>query len=305
MTSVDRIIDGLRVGVEPFAVCELRGPASLDMGRHEQATLHFALAGRGRLHVGDAAPIDIDPDTVVVIPPDRRHRLETEAAQMTELVFPGCTPLDGGWRLIREGSEKRGVVMACSALSATYREGYGLFAHLDRPLVERLAPDDHMRRALDALLDELAHPQPGTRALAASLMQQCLVLILRRQLMGRSAAPAWIAALAEPHLGAALDAMLDHPAAPHTVGSLADVAGMSRSAFAERFSDQFGRTPIELLREIRLERAATLLRGSRRPIKALASDVGYESRSQFTRAFKEQFGVSPASYRLATEEPAN
>ena len=71
---------------------------------------------------------------------------------------------------------------------------------------------------------------------------------------------------------------------------------MSRSTFAAHFSRTFGRGPMDLLRELRLERAAQLLRNWTWPIKALARAVGYESRSYFTRSFRSHFGVPPGAY---------
>ena len=72
---------------------------------------------------------------------------------------------------------------------------------------------------------------------------------------------------------------------------------MSRSVFAEHFAQAFGRGPMEFLKEIRLRRAAHLLRCTDMPIKSLAQSIGYASRSSFTHAFKDLYRVAPADYR--------
>ena len=72
---------------------------------------------------------------------------------------------------------------------------------------------------------------------------------------------------------------------------------MSRSAFSKHFSETFGRTAMDFVKEVRLRRAAELLLTTSRPIKAIAADVGYHSRSHFTRAFKESHGLHPAAFR--------
>jgi transcriptional regulator GlxA family with amidase domain len=82
------------------------------------------------------------------------------------------------------------------------------------------------------------------------------------------------------------------------------MAGMSRSAFSEHFSKTFGRTAMEFVKGVRLRRAAELLVTTKRPIKAIAVDVGYHSRSHFTRAFKETHGLNPAAYREQGSEPS-
>lgn len=299
MPLLERLLDGLDVAVEPFAICRLRGTGRLDMGRHDRATLHYTLAGAGELQVGTWR-VPIVPHTIVIVPPGNAHsvRADRDADASTEL--PGCAPLTDGWQLIQRDGTAGAVQMACSELRATYDGVHGLFDFLTEPLVENLADADPLHGTLQLLLSELAAPGPGTRALAATLMRQCLVLLLRRQGGGRAAEVPWLAALNDPRLGRAVAAMLNRPQDDHTLARLADIAGMSRSAFADRFSAAFGRGPMDLLKEIRLRRAARLLRSSDRPVKVVATSVGYGSRSYFSRAFKELYGISPVDYRAAS-----
>jgi transcriptional regulator GlxA family with amidase domain len=103
--------------------------------------------------------------------------------------------------------------------------------------------------------------------------------------------------LGDPRLAKAVLAMLERPAGPHSLGELADLAGMGRSAFAGRFSAVLGRAPIEFLKEARLRRAARLLETTDLPVGVVAERVGYASRSYFSRAFKELYGTYPANFR--------
>ncbi len=96
-------------------------------------------------------------------------------------------------------------------------------------------------------------------------------------------------------------------AAPHTVESLAIEIGMSRSTFADRFSQVFDQSPIEFVLRVRLRLGAHLLTTTDLPIKIIANSVGYESRSYFSRAFRATYGSDPRTYRavggFAEEEP--
>ena len=103
--------------------------------------------------------------------------------------------------------------------------------------------------------------------------------------------------LADEGLWAAVRAMLDHPEQPHTVDVLAECVGMSRAAFAKRFSVAYGTGPIDMLRTVRLRRAAELLVSSSIPVKRVAQLVGYDSRTYFSRAFKEEHGIPPEAFR--------
>ena len=187
--------------------------------------------------------------------------------------------------------------MACGRLRVTFRGAYGLFDYLSEPIVARLEDADPLRASLTALVDELANPKPGARALARALMEQCLVLLLRRLCRDGFCTAPWLLALDDPRLGRTVEAMTALPEREHSVESLARIAGMSRSAFARHFVAAFGRGPMDFLRELRLRRAARLLKTTERPVKTLAREVGYTSRSYFSRAFKDFYGVSPAEFR--------
>jgi AraC-like DNA-binding protein len=72
---------------------------------------------------------------------------------------------------------------------------------------------------------------------------------------------------------------------------------MSRSGFAQRFTDLLGVPPMQYLAQWRLQLAAQQLRLADRPLASVAEDVGYESEAAFNRAFKREFGVPPATWR--------
>jgi AraC-like DNA-binding protein len=93
--------------------------------------------------------------------------------------------------------------------------------------------------------------------------------------------------------------MLDHPARSYSLESLAELAHMSRSAFAKEFTDRFGRTPMAFLRDVRLRRAASLLRETDLPVESIAARVGFSSRSHFSRSFHGRFGHSPTTFRTS------
>lgn len=295
---LESLFDGLDVVTAPFAVCELRGHMQLAMPKSDNATIHYVLAGQGCLTVGEDTRADLAPGAMVVLPPGLAHRIEVPDGAVAHSPLPRCGALGEGWQRVREGAPDQvgGLFLACSEILANY-QGRPLFRYLDGPLVERCGEDDRLSRALDQLLDELAVPQPGTRILAAALMQQCLVHLLRRHCGSGECRVPWLLALDDHRLAPALEAMLGEPGAPHSIEQLAAAAGMSRTSFATHFSSAFDCGPMEFLKEIRLTRAARLLRRGDRPVKAIAAAVGYESRSAFSRAFHERYGLAPVDFR--------
>jgi transcriptional regulator GlxA family with amidase domain len=104
-------------------------------------------------------------------------------------------------------------------------------------------------------------------------------------------------------MGRVLAALHDNPQAPWTVGSLADLASMSRSAFAERFRSVVGAPPMRFLTELRLARAARLIRSQDTTLAEVARQVGYGSEESLSRAFKLHYGQAPTVFRHHSRVP--
>jgi len=87
---------------------------------------------------------------------------------------------------------------------------------------------------------------------------------------------------------------------PWTLASLARVAGLSRAAFAARFTERVGEPAMRYLLSLRMQRAKTLLQDQQATIAAVATRVGYQSEVAFAAAFKREAGTSPSAWRRAT-----
>ncbi|AFM17992.1 DNA-binding domain-containing protein, AraC-type [Mycolicibacterium chubuense NBB4] len=88
-------------------------------------------------------------------------------------------------------------------------------------------------------------------------------------------------------------------AEPITVDDLAAAAGLSRAHFSRMFTRTFGESPRAYLQTRRLERAASLLRHTERPVAEICMMVGLTSVGSFTTSFARVYGLSPAAYRAS------
>ncbi len=297
MILLERLLAGLDVQLDPFALCRVRRATGADLGRHDDAVLHYVLIGSGTVLVEGCGPVAVSERTMLVSPPGQRQRFYAGTASGGASDPPLCDViLDGG---PLQKSEDDGLVMVCSAVHATYQQTRGLFDHLREPIVVPLDADDSLAQSFDRLIAELAEPQPGTKDMGQLMLRQSLILLLRRYCEGGECRLPWLSALEDHRLGAALELMLAQTNASLTVQDLAQAAGMSRSAFSQHFADAFEQPPMEMLQEIRLRHAAKLLRETDMPVKQLAARLGYASRSHFSRSFSRQYGVAPADYRDA------
>jgi AraC-like DNA-binding protein len=112
-----------------------------------------------------------------------------------------------------------------------------------------------------------------------------------------------LAALADPRLSKALAAIHERPGDGWTIQSMAQVAGMSRTAFAERFHETLGQPPIQYLSNWRASEAKRLLRNRRFSVAAIAQQLGYRSEAAFRRFFKRMEGVGPGRVRAKSGDP--
>ena len=78
---------------------------------------------------------------------------------------------------------------------------------------------------------------------------------------------------------------------------LGDDLGISRVQLYRKVKVHTGLSPVELLREMRLERAKTLLNSTTKTVAEIGYEVGFTTPSYFTTCFKKQFGKLPMEFR--------
>ena len=114
--------------------------------------------------------------------------------------------------------------------------------------------------------------------------------------------PGWLTGLRDPYVAAGLAAIHGDPARAWTLTNLASTVGLSRAAFAARFTDRIGEPAMRYLLRLRMQRAKTLLRDEQATVAAVANQVGYQSDVAFAAAFKREVGTSPGAYRRAATQ---
>jgi len=78
-------------------------------------------------------------------------------------------------------------------------------------------------------------------------------------------------------------------------------AGVSPGHLSELLKERTGRTFVELLREIRVQRACEMLGASEASLSEIAAACGFCDQSYFTRVFKDTRGMTPRQYREKTQ----
>ena len=102
-----------------------------------------------------------------------------------------------------------------------------------------------------------------------------------------------------PAVRAAVMAMEATLAQPLDTSALAARAGVGPRQLARLFARHLSRTPMQLYRDLRLERARTLLAQTGMSIGEIALATGFSSFAHFSAAFREATGESPRGWRAS------
>jgi AraC-like DNA-binding protein len=293
----------LEVDVINLTECSVSRNSQLSFPASETAGIHYNLEGVGQMRVGTGPAIPLTPHTLVITPPRQPFRIDAATGQGAA---SGNGVLEAQWKpddvsgtakRISAGSSDPGVIMICGCFHASYGSSIDLFATLASPIVERFDATDQLGYRLEAALAELVDRQVGMEAMATALLKQVLITLLRRSLSSGDLRLEQFSILSDPQVTRAFARMAANPGARHSVTTLSETAGLSRSAFMARFTSAVGCSPMVALRQLRMRQASNLLTANVLSIEQIAHAIGYASRSSFSRVFRHAFGSDPAEYR--------
>jgi AraC-like DNA-binding protein len=202
--------------------------------------------------------------------------------------------------VVRLGPECEGNTYVCTGHLAFDTRNASVLTDLLPPLVIVRAADPRGRQLaqlIEMLSTEVEATAAGGPLVLNHLAQVLLVHMLRVQACQTDRPVGWLGALNQDGIGAALRAMHADVSHPWTVGELADIGHMSRSAFAQAFKDHIGTSPLEYLIQWRMSLARDALARGALSISELASATGYRSESAFSTAFRRVVGSSPRAFR--------
>jgi AraC-like DNA-binding protein len=158
-----------------------------------------------------------------------------------------------------------------------------------------MAVNDAPAALVDAVIRLLSLlDQPRDIAVLAPLIKR---EILWRLITGEQGAVVRQLGLADSslsHIARAVRWIRDHYAQSFRVEDLAQLSGMSVSAFYRNFQAVTAMSPIQFQKQIRLQEARLLLAMQSSDVSGVGHRVGYDSPSQFSREYRRQFGAPPS-----------
>ena len=269
-------------------------------GSDHLISYHAIMEGSCWCTLDGEEPIKLVAGDIVVLPHGDTHVLATEvgmrkAPNMSLYRMPDDCRLPSRISVgTDDGAPARFV---CGFLGCDSRPYNPLLTAL--PRVIRV--NDHARGALGAYFRAAlaeSKGRMGGECMLGRISELMFVDVVRQYLEtlpeGRTN---WLSGLRDPYVGRALTALHEDPSRDWTLETLAQSAALSRSAFAERFTEYVGQPPMQYLTNWRMQLATNYLRNGTESIAAVANRVGYDSEAAFSRAFKKVVGKPPSEWR--------
>ncbi|MEU3979424.1 AraC family transcriptional regulator [Streptomyces sp. NPDC026672] len=173
--------------------------------------------------------------------------------------------------------------------------GPGDLPHAGGGALPGIVVSDAPAALLDAVLRLLRLlDEPRDRAVLVPLVKR---EILWRLITGEQGGTVRQLGLADSnlsHVARAVRWIREHYAQAFKVEDVAQLSGMSVSAFYRNFQAVTAMSPIQFQKQIRLQEARLLLTTHPNDVTGVGHRVGYDSASQFSREYRRQFGAPPS-----------
>ena len=299
MDILAEVLDRVRLGGTLLFHFELGHPWNVALPKRPYALFHYLSRGSATLALENGRELQMTEGDFVVVTRGEPHVIYSD--RRTEpLPILDIDRLAGRLGLIRHGGgEQPLATMICGNFTVA-RPSRGSVLELLPPLLLLKPTEDGgwLDAILQRMVSEAALERPGQGVALSRLTEVLFVEVLRSWI--KSLGPGeggWLGAMADPHIGPALQLIHERPDRPWTLGELGQSVGLGRSAFSARFTKLVGESMYRYLIARRMSEAAFLLETSDEGIARIATRVGYETPAAFSKLFQRHHGLSPGRYR--------
>jgi AraC-like DNA-binding protein len=301
MDILAAVLDRIRLGGTLLFHFELGHPWSLALPQRPYALFHYLSLGSATLALEQGRELHMTAGDFVVISRGEPHRFysDRQAPSFSVVDLDRSSAHVG---VVRHGGSAQPIsTMICGKFTVAQPSRGSVLELLPPVLLLKPTEDGAWLEAiLRRMVSESAHQRPGQGVALSRLTEVLFVEVLRNWV--KSLAPGeggWLGAMADPHIGPALQLIHERPDRPWTLDDLGQRVGLGRSAFSARFTKLVGQSMYRYLIVRRMEEAAFLLETSDEGIARIATRVGYETVAAFSKVFLRHHGLTPGRYRAA------
>ena len=294
-----RTLEMLRLRGTVYFQADFGAPWGMAVPASQVAAFHVVVAGQCWLRLQGERSTLLERGDIVLLPHGAAHELVHEegasaapAAELLSQPRQETSPVYGG--------RGAATTLVCGHFDFDREALHPFFETL--PEILHLSIGEQEQSSWLATAARLAAAESKNAQRSASVvvdrLAEALLLQTLRLYLDRVEEPrGFLAAVRDPAIGRALSRLHRDAAHDWSLLELAEVAGLSRSSFAERFRGLVGESPMRYLFRWRMLAAREQLQEGSRSTAAIASRVGYSSEFAFAKAFKRFFGKGPGAIR--------
>jgi AraC-like DNA-binding protein len=259
---------------------------------------HVLTSGRCWLEVDGEAPRLLQTGDFAVIPHGKGHRLSSDTSAKSESPADvPCELISKRYAVFKRPGEGATTSLICGDLNFTHPAAGHTLSLLPKVMHVK-ASSGHSVGWLDSTLRFMAAEaramRPGAETIITRLADVLVIQAIRAWIeQNPTERVGWLAALKDKGVSRAIAIIHRQPEKDWTIAALADAVAMSRSSFAERFSELVGEPVMQYLTRWRMYVALGHLKIGNESLEGVALQTGYQSAAAFSRAFKRFFGSSP------------
>ena len=299
MDALAEVLDRVRLGGTLLFHFELGHPWNLALPERPYALFHYLSRGSATVALERGQKLRMSEGDFVVVTRGEPHVIYSDR-RTKPLPIPDIDRPSGHLGVVRHGGGAQPVsTMICGNFTLSQPLRGRLLGLLPPLLLLKPKTDDGWFDAiLQRMVNESAVERPGQRVALSRMTEMLFVEVLRCWIKSlRPGEGGWIGAMADPHIGPALQLIHEQLDRPWTVRELGHHVGLGRSAFSARFTKLIGQPVHRYLVARRMAEAAFLLESGDEGIAQIASRVGYETTAAFSKLFHRHHGLSPGRYR--------
>ncbi|MPY87537.1 MAG: helix-turn-helix domain-containing protein [Luteitalea sp.] len=293
----------LRMNGVFYCRSELTAPWALDLPPFEDCMMfHVVTNGECWLDVDGTDARQLRPGDLALVPRAAGHRLFSQAGVPAVKLFDLPRELaTDRYEIIRHGGGGAATTVICGVVRFDHPAAHHLIGLLPRVIsvdVWSSPETEWLQSTLRFITAEAQELRAGGETVITRLADILVIQAIRFWIArDPSAQTGWLAALRDKQIGSAIALILRDPTRQWTVEMLARAVGMSRSAFAARFTSLVGESAMRYVTRWRMHVALTWLKDGDVTLSDVARRLGYQSEAAFSRAFKRFIGSSPGEAR--------
>ncbi len=295
-----KTLEALRLSGTVYFEAAFHAPWGMAVPSRDVAIFHVVVAGECWLRLADSEASKLQQGDIVLLAHGAAHQLlhalDGEARPAEEVL----AAIRAGATASPVETEGAATTLVCGHFEYDQKALHPFFETL--PEVIQISSGESEQAAWLATASRLAAAETAGRQRGASAvvdrLAEALLMQTLRLFLDRHQQPGgFLAAVDDPAIGRVLSKLHDDPAREWSLPELAQIAGLSRSSFAERFRGLLAESPMRYLTRWRMLAARQHLRDDFLSTAQVAQRVGYRSEFAFAKAYKRYFGHGPGAAR--------